>query len=121
MEVRNRSGKSDLTRREYARVSFLKKMTIRDLKTGRVCEASGIDINVKGVRFFCKQPFPSGRRIALQVWLDHALLRDPVWINGRAIWSQTEQDGVIVGVQFDELIVPAGHPKLYQLIYRQEC
>lgn len=104
-------------RREYGRVSFLRKMTIRDITTGRTCEASGIDVNIKGVRFFCHASFEAGQRVAMQVWLDNASLRDPVWINGRVAWSQREQNGAIIGVQFDELIRPERHPKLYSIIY----
>jgi hypothetical protein len=55
----------------------------------------------------------------MQVWLDNISQKDPVWINGTVKWSKLEQDGAVMGVQFDTLVKSAEHPKLYELIYKK--
>ena len=104
-------------RREYERVPFAKKLTIKDMASGQEFEANGIDISVKGIGFYSKKFFSKDSRIAIQVWLDDDAQKDPVWINGVVRWAKLEQDGAVAGCQFDNLIKPAEHPRLYEMIY----
>ena len=105
-----------MQKREYDRVSFLKRITLKDVKTNHLIEANGIDINIKGVRFYSEKFFSMNDRISMQIWLDNV----SVWISGKIIWSHIEQDGAITGVQFDDPIKPDTHPKLYKMIYTNE-
>lgn len=107
-----------VNRREYERVPFLKRLTVRDVDTGQKFRANGIDISVKGVGFFCKKFFPKESRVSLQIWLDDDGQKDPIWINATVKRAQLEQNGAIIGVQFDNLVKPAEHPKLYEMIYK---
>jgi hypothetical protein len=95
----------------------VKRLTILDVESGQKFEANGIDISVKGIGFYSKKFFSNNSRVSIQVWLDDVSQKDPVWINAVVRWSKLEQDGAIIGVQFDTLIKPVEHPKLYEMIY----
>lgn len=107
-----------MSQREYERVPFMKRLTVMDAGSGRKYEANGIDISVKGIGFYSKKFFSKESKVAIQVWFDEDSQKDPVWINATVKWSKLEQDGAIMGVQFDTLIKPAEHPGLYEMIYR---
>jgi len=106
--------------RAYERVPFTKRLTVLDVNSGRKFEANGIDMSVIGIGFYSKKLFQKDSRISMQVWLDNISQKDPVWINGTVKWSKLEQDGAVMGVQFDTLIKSAEHPKLYELIYKKK-
>jgi hypothetical protein len=91
---------------------------VLDVNTGHKFEANGIDISVKGIGFYSTKIMQKDRRISIQVWLDDVSQKDPVWITGTVKWSKFEQDGAIMGVEFDTLIKPTEHPKLYEMIYK---
>ncbi|MGA2914646.1 MAG: PilZ domain-containing protein [Sedimentisphaerales bacterium] len=107
-----------ISRREYERVPFVKRLTVRDVESGGKYEANGIDISVKGIGFYSKKFFSKDTRVAIQVWLDEDTQKDPVWINATVKWSKLEQDGAVMGAQFDTLVKPTEHPKLYEMIYK---
>jgi len=122
MGLINGSGKSGLPRqREYDRVSFLRRITVKIPTKDLFISASSIDINIKGLRFFSEKYFSAGEKIAVQVWLDSVSARDPLWISARVVWSNVERNGAITGIQFDELIKPDRHPNLYKMIYANPC
>jgi hypothetical protein len=56
----------------------------------------------------------------MQIWLDNATQVDPVWINGIVKWSKLEQNGALIGVQFDTIIKSADHPALYEQIFKKD-
>jgi hypothetical protein len=56
--------------------------------------------------------------VSIQVWLDDDTQKDPIWISATVKWTKLEQNGAIIGVQFDTLIKPTDHPKLYEMIYK---
>lgn len=107
-----------ISRRQYERVPFLKKLTVLDVNTGHKFEANAIDISIKGVGFYSKKLLQKDHHISIQVWLDDDSQKDPVWIGGTVKWSKLEQDGAVMGVEFDALIKPAEHPKLYEMIFK---
>jgi c-di-GMP-binding flagellar brake protein YcgR len=107
-----------ISRREYERVPFAKKLTVLDLNSGNTYEANGIDISVKGIGFYSKKLLQKDHHISIQVWLDDVSQKDPVCLTGAVKWSKLEQDGAIIGVQFDALIKPSQHPKLYEMIFK---
>jgi hypothetical protein len=106
--------------RAYERVPFAKKLTIMDVSSGQKFEANGIDISVMGMGFYSKKFFSKNSRISIQVWFDNVSQTDPKWINATVRWSTLEQDGAMMGVQFDAPIKLTDHPKLYELIYKKE-
>lgn len=107
--------------RAYERVPFTKRLTVLDADSGQKFNAFGIDISVKGVGFYSKKFFQTDERISIQVWLedDSEKDKDPVWINATVRWSKLEQDGAVIGVQFDTLIKAGEHPRLYEMIYKE--
>lgn len=109
-----------ISRRECERVPFMKRLTILDVESGQKFEANGVDISVTGMGFYSKKFFQRNSRISIQVWLDGDLQQDAVWIGATVKWSKLEQDGAIMGVQFDTFIKSTEHPKLYELIYKRE-
>ena len=106
------------SRRAYERIPFIKRLTVLDVNTNRIFDANGIDISVKGVGFYSSKLFQKGHHVSIQIWLDDVSQKDPVWIGGTVKWSKLEQDGAIMGIEFDALIKPAEHPKLYGMIYK---
>ena len=109
---------SFISRREYERIPFVKKLTVKDLNTSHRFDANGVDISVKGVGFVSPKILPMNSRVSIQVWLDDDAQKDPVWIGATVKWAKPEQDGAVIGVQFDTLIEPVEHPKLYEMIYK---
>lgn len=109
-----------MEKRVYERVPFTRKLTVLDVNSGQKFEANGIDVSVVGMGFYSKKFFQKDSRISIQVWLDDVSQKDPVWINATVRRSKLEQDGAVMGVQFDTLVKSAEHPKLYELIYKKE-
>ena len=106
-----------ISRREYERVPFTKKLMVMDVESGEKFDANSIDISVKGIGFYSRKFFSKESRVGIQIWLDDVSQEDPVWIDATVKWSKLEQDGAVIGVQFDTLIKAAEHPKLYEIIY----
>jgi hypothetical protein len=119
MEPMNEIQKSSFMR-VSERVPFTKRLTVLDVNTGQKFEANGIDMSVAGMGFYSKKFFQKNSRVSIQVWLDNVSQKDPVGINAIVRWSKLEQDGAVMGVQFDTPIKSAEHPKLYELIYKKE-
>lgn len=101
--------------REHERVPFTKRLTVMDSISGRKYEGNGIDISVKGIGFYSEKFLAEETRISIQVWLDETK-KDPVWINATVKWAKLEQDGAIIGAQFNNLVKSAEHPRLYEMI-----
>jgi len=107
-------------RRAYARVPFTNKLIVLDMNTGHKFEANGIDISVMGIGFYCKKLFQKEHHVHIQVWLDSGERVDPVLVSGTVKWAKLEQNGAIMGIQFDMLIKAADHPELYEQICKRE-
>jgi len=119
MEPMNKTRNLSLTR-AYERVPFARRLTVLDVNSGQKFEANGIDMSVMGMGFYSKKFFQKNSRISIQVWLDNVSQKDPVWINATVRWSKLEQDGAVMGVQFDAPVKSAEHPKLYEIIFSEE-
>ncbi|MFA5293675.1 MAG: PilZ domain-containing protein [Phycisphaerae bacterium] len=111
---------SFVERRTYARVPFTHKLMVLDMNTGHKFEGNGIDISVMGIGFYSRKLFQKEHHVQIQVWLDGGENVDPVLISGTVKWSKPEQDGGIMGVQFDMLIKASDHPDLYEQICKKE-
>jgi len=107
-------------KRAYGRVPFTGRLMVLDASSGQKFEANGINIGVAGIGFYSEKLFQKDSRISIQVCLDNASHLDPVWINATVRWSKIEQDGAVMGVQFDTFIKSVEHPELYELIYEKK-
>ena len=103
-------------KRRYVRVPFSAKLTIMSVSGKQVYRGNSINLSRGGIGLYCEKFFPTGARLVIQVEMHHKgkVIKDQ--LTGIVRWAEIEQDGAILGVEFDELLNPTKNHDLCNVL-----
>ena len=105
---------TSIERRRYERVPFSARLTVVDLASGHRFKANAIDISVVGMAFYAEKLFGNNSRIRIHIRLKDAGQEQPVEVGATVRRARLEQDGAIMGAEFDAPLSPSHQPMLYE-------
>ena len=103
-------------RRKYVRVPFSAGLTITSISGQQTCSGNSINLSRGGIGLYCEKFFPTGTRLMIQVEMHYKgrVIKDQ--LSGTVRWAKIEQDGAILGVEFDELLNPTKNNDLCNVL-----
>jgi len=103
-------------KRRYERIPFSAGMTVTDVATGRRCEANSVNISAASIAFYAETLFPLDSRIRIQIRLRDAGREETVELGATVRRARPEQDGAVMGAEFDTILGPSHLPNLYDRV-----
>jgi len=103
-------------RRRYVRVPFSAELMITDSSSGEACRGRSINLSRGGIGLFCEKFFPTESRLVIQVKLLHKGKEIKDELNGIVRWAKIEQDGAILGVEFENTLNPTKNHDLCSVL-----
>ena len=104
-------------KRRCERMPFRTRLTVLDAVTKRACQANSIDLSISGAQFHAGRFLVVGTHIRIRFWLGQGGQSVPVELGATVRWARVEQDGAIMGVEFDGLLSPSYCPELYEQLF----
>ena len=110
---------TSVERRRYERVPFSAKLTVVDVASGHRFKANAVDISAVGIGFYAETLFAENSRISIPLQLKDDGREELVELGATVRRSRLEQDGAIMGAEFDAPLSPARQPRLYERLCRR--
>lgn len=104
-------------KRRYERMPFMTRLTVLDAITRQDFEGSSIDLSVVGAQCYVERFLAVDTRIRIRFWLRGLDGTAPVEVEGTVRWARIEQDGAIMGVEFDVPLSSSHCAELYEKLF----
>ncbi len=104
-------------KRRYERMPFITRLTVLDAVTKQACEGSSIDLSATGTQCYAERFLAVGTRISIRFWLRGLDGTVPGEVEGTVRWARIEQDGAMMGVEFDVPLSPSHCAELYEKLF----
>lgn len=106
------------SKRRYGRMPFTNRLTVTDLSNGHSCKANAINLSLGGIKLYSERFFETGTRLRIHIWPKHSAEDNPIETVATVRWAGLENDGAILGTEFDKIVSRAENLELWELLDR---